>query len=1374
MKILSYNCRGFASNPKKLALKRLLTSSALDIIFLQETLYQAEPLTKLFNSWFPSWHFQAIDATGRSGGLAIGINNSHLLESEILSADNILLGGDLNFSLGFCESWGHHAQIDPLSDTLTSLLEDHNWIDIPSARLQYTWTNNRNGEQSLARRLDRFLVKEPLYNVLARSRQWVGSGGISDHRPIFFEAENTSQKIKSPFKFNASWLQDPSYIRLVQNFWNTNPIRDNEDISAGFVRKLSELKRITKIWAHQKRIQDNQTLQDAEKTIADFEAQSSGIFPTPEKKEEYTTLITRRSQILKEREESWRLRSRAIWLLEGDANTKFYHKFANGRKAINTIWELMDENGHPITSQRNLANFATGHFRGIYKARADVNILEIMRIIELFPSFVNQEDSEELMKEVTMAELEATLKWFKRDKSPGPDGWTIEFYISFFDTLGNDLLQIVEDSRRRGRISSAIKSTFIALIPKSNASTTFDDFRPISLCNCLYKIIAKTIANRLKPILSQHISSEQFAFLHHRQIHEAVASAHELLHTLHIKKQKGMILKVDLSKAFDRSNWLYLRSLLTHLGFSYPYIKWTMSCITDVNYSVLLNGEATNFFTAERGLRQGCPLSPLLFLLIMEGLSRLLASARDRQQIMERGLRQGCPLSPLLFLLIMEGLSRLLASARDRQQIMGIKIAEDFFLTHLLFVDDVLIFLNGSIGDSTALQHAMHLFQMATGMKINVQKSTITTVGCTTHESAFALQRFPFNSLTLAEGIKYLGFRLKPIGYKIADWLWLITKVERRLQIWYHRYLSRARRLILIKAVIEATPVYWMALTWIPKGILHRLQHICSRFLWAGQKPGRLFAWVRWDTIAKPKSWGGWGIKKLDLFSKALAAKLGWKLLTLESLWTKVAYAKYINPLNILDWICTQPNTLNISSIWKAVVNTIPLLRDGLTWRIREGNSVRIGKDPWVGCGNAHRLPIELIEHLKVRGITHIAHIGDPECSTFLYQAWLNVHHLAIPAQWHNAWNEYTAALSQAHIRLTEGPDEIIWALAKNGTYSPKMGYLTLIEPTRPPIIHPTWRALWKLKSAPRTRLLFWNILFDKIPTGTNLMKRSFHGPYRCHLCLNEEESTAHLFLHCNISKQFWNLLTGHIPQLQNWKGNSILEAWESWLQHHTGKSRNIPLLACWAIWIARNKAIFDHHAPHWPTILLNTIDDYNIIPDEDTSAPTRISKPLYIDKTKPWAFFDGSAQETGCGGGAILHVSDTHCFKLQINLVRGTNNYAELCTAKHIIHYAIQKHCRHLQLFGDSKIVCSWLNNTSQCHTFTLSHILDDARRLITSFDSFSCTHIYKEQNTSAYHLSKEAALRQGDQWLILEELDGQFYQHYHRPFDDLMDAGH
>lgn len=180
------------------------------------------------------------------------------------------------------------------------------------------------------------------------------------------------------------------------------------------------------------------------------------------------------------------------------------------------------------------------------------------------------------------------------------------------------MLRVVEECRLSGRMSPAIKSTFIALIPKADRPSSFNDFYPISLCNCLYKIIAKIIANRLKPILLAHISPEQFTFLQHRQIHEAAGTTQELLHSMHINNLKGMILKVDLSKAFDRANWLYIRLLLTHLGFPYSYIKWIMSCITEVSYSVLLNGAPTPFFSAERGLRQGCPLSPLLCLLIME------------------------------------------------------------------------------------------------------------------------------------------------------------------------------------------------------------------------------------------------------------------------------------------------------------------------------------------------------------------------------------------------------------------------------------------------------------------------------------------------------------------------------------------------------------------------------------------------------------------------------------------------------------------------------------------------------------------------------------------------------------------------------------
>jgi len=248
--------------------------------------------------------------------------------------------------------------------------------------------------------------------------------------------------------------------------------------------------------------------------------------------------------------------------------------------------------------------------------------------------------------------------------------------------------------------------------------------------------------------------------------------------------------------------------------------------------------------------------------------------------------------------------------------------------------------------------------------------------------------------------LRYLGYRLKPLGYKIADWKWPISKVDKQLNIWYHKYLSRAGRLVLIKAVIEATPVYWMTLVWIPRGILSHLQNLCCKFLWKGNQPGRIFAWTSWESLALPKSWGGWGINRLDTFSQALAAKLGWQLLNNNSLWTKVIVSKYIHPASVQDWIRQDTKRNNISIIWKVVINTKELIHSGLIWRIRSRTRIQIGIDPWVGRGNTHTLTEGLIGHLQANGIVHINQIADEAHTTIFQQAWRTTNDLNIPRCW--------------------------------------------------------------------------------------------------------------------------------------------------------------------------------------------------------------------------------------------------------------------------------------------------------------------------------------------------------------------------------------
>jgi hypothetical protein len=150
------------------------------------------------------------------------------------------------------------------------------------------------------------------------------------------------------------------------------------------------------------------------------------------------------------------------------------------------------------------------------------------------------------------------------------------------------------------------------------------------------------------------------------------------------------VLKIDLSKAYDRVSWLYLRMLLSHLGFDLPFTNWIMSCISTVSFVVLINGVASSFFTVARGLRQGCPLSPLLFLLVAEGLSRAIIEAKSRGEF------------------------------------IGVSLSPTLRLSHLLFVDDVLIFCSGLRQDAEKLRSILDLFSRATGMQINGQKSTLS------------------------------------------------------------------------------------------------------------------------------------------------------------------------------------------------------------------------------------------------------------------------------------------------------------------------------------------------------------------------------------------------------------------------------------------------------------------------------------------------------------------------------------------------------------------------------------------------------------------------------------------------------------------------
>jgi hypothetical protein len=281
-------------------------------------------------------------------------------------------------------------------------------------------------------------------------------------------------------------------------------------VAVQFAGNLKRIKQAMISWSHEKKIKEEQELRNIELTLQKRMAGYGQGFHTQVDKQNPVNLEKRRRIILEEKEALWRLKSRSIWLSCGDENTKFFQAYAKGRKMANTIWELKKGDGEVETLL--MASMGIEHFCDLFKVHEGSSIAEIVQVARLFPHFVEEEDNQSLMAAVTEKELLEVIHYFQKGKILGPDGWPIEFYLGFFNLIGQDVLKVVEESRVNGHIHDPLNSTFISLIPKSDNPSSFDDFRPIYLCNCLYKIISKVISRRLKIILSRNISSEQFGF----------------------------------------------------------------------------------------------------------------------------------------------------------------------------------------------------------------------------------------------------------------------------------------------------------------------------------------------------------------------------------------------------------------------------------------------------------------------------------------------------------------------------------------------------------------------------------------------------------------------------------------------------------------------------------------------------------------------------------------------------------------------------------------------------------------------------------------------------------------------------------------------
>nr|GEZ40436.1 putative RNA-directed DNA polymerase, eukaryota, reverse transcriptase zinc-binding domain protein [Tanacetum cinerariifolium] len=575
-------------------------------------------------------------------------------------------------------------------------------IDLPLEGYSFTWALKSASKMS---KLDRFLISEGLISIFPSLAAICLDRRLSDHRPILL-LESTVDYGPTPFRVFHSWFTKEGFDNLIADTWNNLSIMETNKISLPR-KKFQALKARIKNWIRDEMHKASGVRHSAQSRISELDKLIDKGLSNNDIINERISLLKDIHDFDKRHSSDLAQKAKIQWAIEGDENSKYFHGIINKKRSQLAICGVLVD-GEWIEDPPKVKNEFLKHFSNCFSMPTGQTINLDSHMFQK----ISIDQNADLESDVSLEEIKKAVWECGTNKSPGPDGFSFDFIRKYGKIIQHDVVNAVKEFFSSSKFPPGSNSSFITLIPKSVDAKMVKDFRPISLIGSFYKILS----NRLCTVMPNLISDVQTAFISKRQI---------------------------LDGPFIPNEFISWYGILNNFGFGVKWRGWIQACLSLAMGSILVNGSPSSEFKFHKGLKQGDPLSPFLFILVMEGLHISF------KNILNSGLYK------------------------------GIRIDESLTLSHLFYADDAIFIGKWDKANVITIVNMLKRFYLASGLKINIQKSKIMGIGTSQEEVDAAANVIGCN--TFSSPFNYLGVKVGSSSSRSNFWDKVIAKLSFRL-----------------------------------------------------------------------------------------------------------------------------------------------------------------------------------------------------------------------------------------------------------------------------------------------------------------------------------------------------------------------------------------------------------------------------------------------------------------------------------------------------------------------------------------------------------------------------------------------------------------